>query len=352
MLVGFKRGLRKGFLERVRIFFGLHHLGVRHGGRDLEGGGEEHGGAEAVEGDLPSGAFAEGTDFPDFGDAAGPADVWLEDVDGFGFHHVFEVAEALLRFTADEAELRNGLLQALVSFDVFERDRLFEPANAELRELSATFDGSERIPGGVRVDEEAAVTDDFLCDGDTLIVILHGDSIALKSHVVKRIYRAVEISADLDLRVAVALLHVAFELCAQLVEALTGLIEAATCVGRDAVEMLAEELRDRLVDHLSEEVPEGDVDAADAAHDEAAAAVGDRAPVHGLPDFFDCGWIAADQHRTELLFHDDLHRGQWRAVGECFADAEELRVSFDFHEQRLPREGGRQRVTDRCAGTS
>ena len=352
MLVGFERGLREGFLERVRVLFGLHHLGVRHGGRDLEGGGEEHGGAEAVQGDFATGAFAERADFPDFGDAAGPADVWLEDVDGFGFYHVFEVAEALLRFTADETELRNGLLQALVAFDVFERDRLFEPADAELCELSAAFDGGEGIPGGVRVDEEAAATDDFLCDGDTLIVILHGDSIALKSHVVKRISRAVEISADLDLRVAVALLHVAFKLCAQLVEALAGLIEAAARVGRDAVEVLAEELCHRLVDHLAEEVPEGDVDAADAAHDEAAAAVGDRAPVHGLPDLFDFSRVATDQHRAELLFHDDLHRGQWRAVGECFADAEELRISFDFHEQRLPREGGRQRVTDRRAGTS
>ena len=352
MLVGFERGLREGFLERVRVLFGLHHLGVRHGGGDLEGGGEEHGGAEAVEGDLPSGAFAEGTDFPDFGDAAGPADVWLEDVDGFGFHHVFEVAEALLRFTADEAELRYGLLQALVAFDIFERDRFFEPADAELRELSAAFDGGAGIPGGVRVDEEAAAADDFLCDGDTLIVSLHGDSSVLKSHVVKRISRAVEVSSDLDLRVAIALLHVAFKLCAQLVEALAGLIEAATCVGRDAVEMLPEELRHRLVDHLAEEVPEGDVDAADAAHDEATAAVGDRAPVHGLPDFFNHGWVATDQHRSQLFFHDELHRGQWRTVGEGFADAEEHGVGFDFHEQCLSREGGRQRVADRRAGTS
>ena len=38
---------------------------------------------------------------------------------GFGFHHVFEVAEALLRFTADEAELRDGVLQAPVVFVIF-----------------------------------------------------------------------------------------------------------------------------------------------------------------------------------------------------------------------------------------
>ena len=80
--------------------------------------------------------------------------------------------------------------------------------------------------------------------------------------------------------------------------------------------------------------------------------MGDRAPVHGLPDFFDRGWIAANQHGPKLLFHDDFQRGQWRTVGEGFADAEELRVSFDFHEQRLPREGGRQRIADRFTAAS
>ena len=76
-------------------------------------------------------------------------------------------------------------------------------------------------------------------------------------------------------------------------------------VGGDAIfGLAAEEFVDRGVEGFADDVPEGDVDAADSVHGDAHAAVAHGGAPHHVPEFFDVEGVFAEEELYEVLFDD------------------------------------------------
>ena len=74
---------------------------------------------------------------------------------------------------------------------------------------------------------------------------------------------SIQIAADFDFGIGVALLHIAFQFTAQAVQSLTVGIKAAAGVAGDAVPRAAQQRGDGLMLAFSLQVPQGNVNTAD-----------------------------------------------------------------------------------------
>ena len=79
-----------------------------------------------------------------------------------------------------------------------------------------------------------------------------------------------------------------------------------------------EQLVQRLIAHLAEDVPQRDVDRGDCRHRHGAAAPV-RTAIEKLPDIFDAARVAADQIRHQVVLEVGRHR-EFAAVQCCIAD--------------------------------
>ena len=79
----------------------------------------------------------------------------------------------------------------------------------------------------------------------------------------------------------------------------------AGAVGGDAVfGLAAEEFVDRGVEGFADDVPEGDIDAADGVHGDAHAAVAHGGAPHDVPEFFNVEGVFAEEEFYEVFFDD------------------------------------------------
>ena len=95
----------------------------------------------------------------------------------------------------------------------------------------------------------------------------------------------------------------------------------------------AEQLVQRLIAHLAEDVPQRDVDRGDRRHRHRAAAPV-RTAIEELPDVFDAARVAADQIRHQVVLEVGRHR-EFAAVQCCIADTGNTRARNNFQRDEV-----------------
>ena len=112
-------------------------------------------------------------------------------------------------------------------------------------------------------------------------------------------------------------------------ELLAGVAEYVVVDARLVPHLSPEELVDRNAEMLAGDVPEGDVDCADGAHDGRAAEVGGA--VHVLPVVFDEKRVFTHEVAAVLFYG---HRGRLQVAPRArFAEAGYAFVRLDLHQQ-------------------
>ena len=100
----------------------------------------------------------------------------------------------------------------------------------------------------------------------------------------------------------------------------------------------AEQLVQRRLAHLAEDVPQRDVDRGDRRHRHRAAAPV-RAAIEELPDVLDAPRVAADQIRHQVVLEVRGDR-EFAAVQCCVADTGNTRARDDFQRDEVARRAG------------
>ena len=254
------------------------------------------------------------------GDAADPVDVELGDVDG---PRVDELAEAVERVFVLAAGDRHGAdgIQFGVAGDVVGDHRLFQPAHVE---------GGERPdhPPGV-FERPAAVAVGHDVDGGA-------GRLAHRAHEVEVVAEAgdavLRSPAEAELHGAVALVDIGPGLGGELIE---GLAVEPAGIDRDVrLGAPADQPEDRLAEELALGVPDGEVDGADRGHADALAAIGERAPVHRLPEIFAVHRVLPDEERLQVgVDHRLGGLGRQRRIADADGSVVELDLDHEPAEE-------------------
>src|SRR6266481_4270226 len=289
----------------------LHRRASAPGRRHVKGGCESRTEIERVGGDGTIGGLGEGGDLPEFGDAADLGDAGLENVAGAALDDLAEAVKGRLVLAERDGRIR--LPRHLGETDVVLGwpHGLLEPEKPVGREGPRHRERLGRRPGAVDVEHQ-----------------LHRRShrLACRAH-------------GLDVRL-VELEHGE----ALLDEALTGgghglrrvVAHEARIDGQSGTRGAPQELVDRRVPRLAEEIPERDVHTADGEHGESPAAVDHGPPMQHVHEVLDPEGVLADDERGQALL-DDIANGEGRAVGEGFAHALDPGVGLDADDDLLAR---------------
>ncbi len=276
----------------------------------MQRGDECHGAGKGVRCDHQVMRLRQGGDAAAFGEAAGPRDVRLHDVDRAAGDQLAEAVEPDLGLVAgDRCGERIGDPRAAV--DVVGRDRLLDPVELIGLERAAHFDRERRAPGAVDVDHQLRVRAQRAAYRRNPRDVLFGVGLAQLGMIDQMAQMGLRrrIAPDLHLHAVEAAGAVAFGLAGKIVDRLAFLVKAAAGIGLDPLAAAAEKAIERQPGDLAGDVPERDVDAADRIHDDAAAAKLSGAREHLLPQPLDQQRVLADQHRLQQLV-DDVARSR------------------------------------------
>jgi len=222
-------------------------------------------------------------DVPASRETAGSGDVRLGDVERLGPH---EVAESECRVLALATCDRNAERSPDVAIagEVLGHHGLFIPAQRIRLERAAEANGVCLPVSVVRVDHQC-----HRAVAERRADRLHDRKVVLDAE------------SELDLHHPQAGLVVSQRLGGEPVRFALALhpIEPGGVGPHTAPERAAEEAPYRLAAGLAAEIPERDVDAADAAHHSSLPAVVARAVVHAMPEHLRLARIATDQHGRE-----------------------------------------------------
>ena len=323
---------------------GLEPVEVRRREHHLRAGHHVDRAARVMRRDRHVIGFRHGGDLLHFADAAGPGHVRHDVVGELVLEdgHEFPARVQALADRDRGADLFAHLGERVIALD---RHRLLEPV--DLRRL---FQAAAQPDRGRHVEPPMRVDQDFhLRPGDVADQAgqLGGDLLRLAAELAAEIAipaaaRPFEMRERIELHRGVAG-----------VDQRTDLLPHALRVGELALVRMtveqdvvahppAEQLIDRHAQHLAADVPQRDVDAADAMARGAAASHVGEAAEHLVPDLLDVGRIVADQQVVELADDVRHHAVRDRCRGGDLAPAGDTGVSRHFDEKKLAPVGARR----------
>src|SRR5215469_8048849 len=276
--------------------------------------------------------LGEGGDALALGEAAGPGDVRLHDVDRTAGDQLAETVKPGLGLIAGDGRVER-VGDAGAAVDIVGGDRLLDPEQLIGRHLAAHLDREGRAPGAIDIDHQLSLRPERLAyRGDAREVLgrvgLAEIDIAGQ---LAQMRAGRRVAADLHLHAFEATGAVALRLAGDAVDPLPLLVKTAAGIGLDAVAARSQQLVDRELRDLAGDVPQRDVDAADRVEDEAAPAVLPGPDEHALPQPFDHQRVLADERGFQVLLD---HCGGDAAADPGLADADNAVIRLDLDQHR------------------
>ena len=288
-----------------------------------------------MEGNLPSGCLSHGADLAALRESSCPADVGLQDINRIHAHHGFKILQPLLCLTARHQYVRQLPGNPLHPLQVLKGNRLLQPAHTQAVQLRPGLDGRIGIPGRIGIHNQAARPKDLPGCLHAPDILFHAHAVFLVRHVAKRGTGTVQVTPNLDFGILIAFFHISLKFCPQPVNPFARCIKTSAGIGRYRIRTRAQKLIHRHMADFSQQIPECNVNTADCSHYHASAAMGNGAPVHGVPMQFNPRRVLVNQDGGQLHFHNVLHDSQRGPVCKCLTDSVISGVSLYPHKKRL-----------------
>src|SRR3954447_10362308 len=306
-----------------RVFFLLEFQHRRHRkqarrlvwerGKKLDGGGEADRRAPGMRHAFHAVGRGQHRDVLAFGDTAGRANIRLHDVHRLAHDRVAKAPAGEFVLAAGHRHIeRAGHFD--VTVDILRRDRLLEPFDVEFLQLAAEPDRGRYAEAMIGVDHQLDVGANGISHRlDALKIAI--DRAEPDLHL-DRLEALGDISGGFLDRFVDQPLHV-------------GEIKSGGIAIHLAAERAANQLVDRLVARLADDVPERDVDAADCGDRHTLRPVILDSVIEVLPDHLDIEGIAADHARRQLAVDEGFGD---RGGAVAFAPADNPVICLDFDE--------------------
>ena len=248
-----------------------------------------------------------GGDAQQLGQAAGPHHVGLQDVDGPALDQPAEAVAGIFMLAGGEARGGQGALQQAVALDVVGVQHLLPPMDAEIGAGGGQLDGVGHVERHVAVDHQREVRP----HGGAV----PGQELAVRPHPAAAVGGAVR-----QRHLAAPEAH-ALGLRGQG----PGAVEAQLRLGP-----AADQLVDRLLPDLADQVPQRQVDHADGGQRQPLAAVEHAGAEHLVPQQVQVARVGADQEAAEML----LDQPAGRRAAEAGGEADAALVVLDLDQDR------------------